>query len=84
MEMRMEKEPLAKKLDDNVDLMAATSIPVDKDIGRGSRIEKLTLEVTGLDDYPLPESPRQKVASRKDGVVVLELTRDRARQARPR
>ncbi len=77
MEMRMEKEPLAKKLDEDVDLMAATSIPVDKDIGRGSRIEKLTLELTGLDDYPLPESARQKIASRKDGVVVLEMLRDR-------
>jgi transglutaminase superfamily protein len=77
LEMRMEKEPLAKKLDEDVDLMAATSIPVDKDIGRGSRIEKLKLEITGLDDYPLPESARQKVASRKDGVVVLEMSRDR-------
>ncbi len=76
MEMRMEKEPLAKKLDDDVDLMAATSIPVDKDLGRGSRIEKLKLEVTGLDDYPLPESARQKITSRKDGVVVLEMSRD--------
>ncbi len=77
MEMRMEKEAVAKKLDENVDLMAATSIKVDKDIGRGSRIEKLTLEMTGLDDYPLPESARQKVVSRKDGAVVLELSRDR-------
>jgi len=77
MEMRMEKEPLAKKLDDNVDLMAATSIPVDKDIGRGSRVEKLTLELTGLGDYPLPESARQKIASRKGDAVVLEMSRDR-------
>ena len=76
LEMRMEKEPIAKKLDDNVDLMAATSIPVDKEIGPVSRIEKLTLEVTGLDDYPLPESPRQHIASRKDGVTVLEMARD--------
>jgi hypothetical protein len=77
LELRMEKEPLAKKLDDDVDLMAATSIPVDKDIGRGSRIEKLTLELTGLEDYPLPEAARQKITSRKDGVAKLELTRDR-------
>ncbi|HVS37665.1 MAG TPA: transglutaminase domain-containing protein, partial [Gemmataceae bacterium] len=77
MEQRLEKEPLAKKLDDNVDLMAATSIPVDKSIGRASRIEKLTLEMTGLDDYPLPESARQKVVSRKDGVVVLQMTLDK-------
>ena len=78
MEMRMEKEALAKKLDENVDLMAATSIKVDKSLGRGSRIEKLTLEVTGLDDYALPESPRQRITSRKDGVVVLELSRDQS------
>jgi Transglutaminase-like superfamily len=77
LEMRMEKEALAKKLDDNVDLLATTSIPVDKEIGPVSRIEKLTLEVTGLDDYPLPEAPRQRIASRKDGVMVLEMARDR-------
>ena len=69
LEMRMEKEAIAKKLDENVDLMAATSIKVDKDIGRVSRIEKLTLELTGLDDYPLPEAARQKIVSRKDDVV---------------
>jgi hypothetical protein len=76
LEMRMEKEPLAMKLDDNVDLMAATSIRVDKSLGRVSRIDKLTLEVTGLDDFVLPESQRQRVTSHKDGVTVLELSRD--------
>ena len=77
MEMRLEQEPLAKKLDECVDLMAATSIKVDKDLGRVSRIEKLTLELTGLDDFALPEAPRQRVVSRKDDVTVLELSRDR-------
>ena len=77
LEMRMEKEPIAKKLDESVDLLAATSIKVDKDIGPVSRIEKLTLELTGLEDYPLPEAARQKILSRKDDVTVLELSRDR-------
>jgi hypothetical protein len=76
LEMRMEKEPLAKKLDENVDLMAATSITLDKALGRVSRIDKLTLEVTGLDDFTLPEAPRQRVASHKAGVTLLELSRD--------
>ncbi len=76
LEMRMEKEPAALKLDDNVDLMAATSIHLDKPLGRVSNIDKLTLEVTGLDDLALPESQRQTVSSHKDGVTVLELSRE--------
>ncbi len=75
LEMRMEKEPLAKKLDQNVDLMAATSIRVDKSLGRVSNIEKLTLAVTGLDDFVLPESPRQRMLH-KDGMTMLELSRE--------
>jgi len=75
-EMRMEKEPLAQKLDENVDLMAVTSIKLDKSLGHVSNIDKLTLAVTGLDDFILPESPRQRVTSHKDGVTVLELSRD--------
>jgi Transglutaminase-like superfamily len=78
LEMRMEKEPLAKKLDENIDLMAATSIKLDKSLGRVSRIEKLTLEVTGLEDFVLPESQRQRVASHKDSATVVELSRDHA------
>ena len=77
MEMRMEKEAVAKKLDENVDLLAATSVKLDKSLGRVSKIEKLTLELTGLDDYALPESPRQRIVSRKDGAAILELSRDR-------
>ncbi len=77
MDMRMEKEAVAKKLDENVDLMAATSIKVDKSLGRASRIDRLTLELTGLDDFALPEAPRQRIVSRKGDVAVLELSRDR-------
>jgi Transglutaminase-like superfamily len=76
LEMRMEKEPLAKKLDENIDLMAATSIKLDKSLGHVSGIDKLTLEVTGLDDFVLPQSARQRTTSYKDGRTLLELSRE--------
>jgi hypothetical protein len=75
LETRMEPEAEAKALDDAVDLMAATNIPVDKDLGPARKVEKLVLEVTGLDDFALPESHRQKVTPGKES-VTLELSRD--------
>jgi hypothetical protein len=75
LEVRMEPEADAKKIDDAVDLMAATNIPVDKDLGRASKVEKLVLEVTGLDDYALPQSHRQKVTAGKES-ATLEVSRD--------
>jgi hypothetical protein len=84
MEIRAEPENLAKKLDEGgFDLMTASSIPVDKNIGSGRTVEKLTLEATGLDDFTLPESHRQKLV-RRDGKLLLELSRDhRVEKASP-
>ena len=45
----MEKEAVAKKLDEEtIDLLTATSIVVDKDLGKARKVEKLTLEIRGL------------------------------------
>ena len=76
LELRAEPVAVAKKLDaKNVDLMHLTSIPADKDLGRASRVETLTLEVLGLDDYDMPTSHRQKLRS-VEGTVLLNLRRD--------
>jgi hypothetical protein len=76
LEMRLESEAVAKKLDAAApDLLAASSIAVDKNLGNPERVNKLTLEVTGLGDFKLPESHRQKVTPGKDG-IRLELSRD--------
>ena len=76
MELRAEPVAVAKKLDTkNVDLMRLTSIPADKNLGRASRVESLTLEVLGLDDYDMPTSHRQKLRS-VEGAILLDLRRD--------
>jgi hypothetical protein len=83
LEARMEKEAVAKKLDEEtIDLLNATSIVVDKDLGKARKVDKLTLEIRGLEDFTFPESHRQRVTANKDGVVTLELTRD-ARAEKP-
>src|SRR5262249_2669327 len=58
-----------------VDLLTATSIFVDQDLGSAKRVEKLTLEVRGLEDFRLPQSHRQKVTPGKEAALV-ELSRD--------
>jgi hypothetical protein len=76
--VRLEKEAFAKKLDAKaVDLMHHTSVLIERDLGhRASRVEKLTLEVTGLGEFKLPQSHRQRLRPGKDKKVVLELERD--------
>jgi transglutaminase-like putative cysteine protease len=59
-----------------VDLLSAAAISVDKDLGDAEEIDALTLELTGLGDFKLPESHRQHVTSQKEGTAVLELRRD--------
>jgi hypothetical protein len=74
--LRLEKESVAKKLDaEGVDLLTSSSVEVDRKLGDSERVEKLTLEVTGLGDFALPESHRQRLRPGK-GVAVLELSRD--------
>src|SRR5262245_57921155 len=73
----MEEEAAAKKLDGPaVDLPSAPAILVDKDLGDAEDVDALTLELTGLGDFKLPESHRQHVAERNGDAVVLELKRD--------
>ncbi len=74
--LRLEKEVLAKKLaGETVDLMAASSIFIDRDLGRARNVDSLVLEVSGLGDFQIPASHRQRIKSGKDS-VTLELRRD--------
>jgi Transglutaminase-like superfamily len=76
LELKAEPEATAKKLDTKaIDLMSLSSITIDKDLGDPRRVESLTLEVSGLDDFKMPDSLRQKVRTDKDAVVV-ELRRE--------
>lgn len=77
LDLRMEEEATAKKLDGPaVDLLAAAAIEVDRNLGDGEEVDALTLALTGLGKFQLPESHRQHVVSVKDGTTVLELRRD--------
>ncbi len=76
LELRAEPEATAKKLDTkSLDLMSLSSITIDKDLGDPRRVESLTLEVSGLDDFKMPDAPRQKVRT-EEGTTVLEVRRE--------
>lgn len=76
-ELRAEEEKLAKNWDaQGVDLLAASSIRVEKHLGDPRQLESLTLEVSGLDDFRLPISPRQKLERTAQGRVQLKLLAD--------
>jgi hypothetical protein len=76
LEIRMEKEVVARALDGGaIDLVAAAAIPVDQDLGDPEKVDRLVLSVSGLEDFVLPQSHRQRVLPRKDG-LYLELSRD--------
>jgi hypothetical protein len=83
-DLRLEKESVAKQLNaEPVDMLAASAIIIERDLGPGEKVDALTLEVTGLGDLALPESPRQKLRS-ENGKQILELKRDfRHEQAEP-
>jgi Transglutaminase-like superfamily len=75
-EMRAESEELAKKLDKGgVDMIAASSIKVDKNLGASPLVSSLTMEVIGLQDYEFPASHRQKIR-REGNRVFLDLKKD--------
>jgi hypothetical protein len=75
--LKMEKEAIARRLNGgDIDLMAASSIVIDHDLGAARRVRKLTLELTGLDDFSLPQSHRQVTRPGKGKTVLLDLRRD--------
>ena len=82
--LNLEKEAAARKLDGKtVDLMAAMSIVVDRDIGLARKVDSLTLQVTGFDDFKLPVSHRQRIESGKESSTVTILRDTRVKVAAP-
>ncbi|MBM3835549.1 MAG: transglutaminase domain-containing protein [Verrucomicrobia bacterium] len=84
-ELRAEKESIAKMPGaEPIDMLEASSIRVDKDLGAPDRVEALTLRIVGLNDFRIPASHRQRVRSRQGSAVILELMRDhKAPQSTP-
>jgi hypothetical protein len=75
MNLRLEKEAIARKLGPVVDLLEASAIIIDRDLGRARNVDALTLEVTGLGDFKIPVSHRQIVKTGKES-TTLEIRRD--------
>ncbi len=81
-ELRAEKESLARQLDaEPIDMLKASCISVDRDLGDPLKVRSLTLRVQGLSQFEIPSTPRQKVLSQRQGIAVLQLVPD-SRQAR--
>jgi hypothetical protein len=78
LEQRTEPEATAKKLEAvEIDILAASSIPIDRPLGDPHGIVALNLTVHGLGDYPLPQSHRQQLKSTNEkDVMLLELHKD--------
>ena len=76
MTIRMEKEEAAKKMTGALpDLMDASCVVLDVDLGRSRQVDELKLELTNIGDFEVPASHRQAIKKGKDH-VVLTLKRD--------
>jgi hypothetical protein len=78
-EVRAEEEQVARSLTDKpVDMLAASSIVVAQPLGDRNRIAGLTLDLSGLGDFQLPASARQRVNATGKGRATVELSRETA------
>lgn len=76
-ELRAEKEAIAKMPGTQpFDMLEASSIRVDKDLGDPKDLDSLTLRITGMENFPFPTSHRQRIRSRSGKTVILELSPD--------
>jgi hypothetical protein len=76
LEMRAEEEVVAKKLGDKpVDMLKASEVPVDRELGDPRNVRSLALEVSDAGEFTFPTCPRQK-ARRQEDKIVLDLLPD--------
>jgi hypothetical protein len=76
LEVRAESLAAAKKLDTGqIDMLAASCVPVDKHLGHPKRVRTLVLEVADAGDFVFPTSHRQQVRQ-ENGKTVLQLRKD--------
>ncbi|MBI4663351.1 MAG: transglutaminase domain-containing protein [Verrucomicrobia bacterium] len=77
-ELRAEEEPIARMPGTaSFDMLEASAIKVDKDLGDPAKLESLTLRITGFGNRTMPVSHRQRIKSRRGQTLTLELSRDR-------
>lgn len=76
-DIRAEEEAVAKNLESEaIDLLSATSVGIDKPLGNPERVRALTLKLSGLEDFKLPLSHRQRLRRDAGEAVVIEVLRD--------
>ncbi|HTQ37159.1 MAG TPA: transglutaminase-like domain-containing protein [Steroidobacteraceae bacterium] len=81
-EIRAEEEQVARATDGKaLDMLAASSIAVAAPLGDRDTINGLTLEISGLGDFHLPASPRQRVRQTGKGREMVELRRESTQPA---
>ncbi len=57
-------------------MLSATSVGIDKPLGDPERVRSLTLKLSGLEDFKLPLSHRQRFRRDEEEAVVIEFLRD--------
>ncbi len=72
LELRAQDEALARAPDQPREMLELMMVPAGRDLGEARHVRTLKLQVTGLGDFKLPESGRQKLV----GPDVLELCED--------
>lgn len=82
-ELRVEDEATAKRMDQTVEMLDVTAIRIERPLDRPEDLERLVLEVDGVKGFLLPASHRQK-ASTVGGQTIWEFRRDfRVRAKQP-
>lgn len=77
-ELRAEPEAAARDIShiSPVDYQKMLAIKVDQDLGLPARVERLSIEISGLGDFKMPSSHRQVVKPEVPGAARVELRRD--------
>jgi hypothetical protein len=70
---RMESEESAKKLDQVVDIMRASGLPLDKPIAKPQQASRIVLRLRGMPAASMVNDDRQKYTPQADGSCLLEL-----------
>lgn len=67
-----------------VDLFAASSIKLDRDLGDPENVKRLVLKIENQGNFTFPESPRQRVKSLDDGGLLVTIEqKERLDEAQP-
>jgi hypothetical protein len=74
-ELRAEDLSTVKRMEvSGIDLMVM--IPLDRSLGDPTRVDSLTLELTGIEGFELPDTSRQSLERSGENTGVLRITRE--------